>query len=173
MICDFSILRELRKQHSMSIGELSARSGISPSVISKLERNLSTGELETIYRLARVFGLTLTDLISLAEKRSSHLTQAQSYHSGDFHFSRVDYGNLRAMHASAPKGARLSTPELHRDDYELCWVLKGKLRFSLPNESYELSGGEALQFDALLSHTYEVLEDCEIIITHLRKDKRF
>jgi quercetin dioxygenase-like cupin family protein len=77
------------------------------------------------------------------------------------------------MHASAPKGARLSTPELHRDDYELCWVLKGKLRFSLPNESYELSGGESLQFDALLSHTYEVLEDCEIIITHLRKDKRF
>lgn len=173
MICDFSILRELRKQHAMSIGELSMRSGISASVISKLERNLTTGELETIYRLARVFGLTLTDLVSLAEKRSSHLAQAQSYHSGDFHFSRVDYGNLRAMHAIAPKGARLSTPELHRDDYELCWVLKGKLRFSLPNETYELSGGESLQFDALLSHTYEVLEDCEIIITHLRKDKRF
>ena len=49
MICDFSILRELRKQHAMSIGELSMRSGISASVISKLERNLTTGELETIY----------------------------------------------------------------------------------------------------------------------------
>ena len=29
------------------------------------------------------------------------------------------------------------------------------------------------QFDAVLEHAYEVLEDCEILILHLRKDKRF
>jgi Cupin domain. len=80
---------------------------------------------------------------------------------------------MRCMHASAKKGARLSAPELHRDDYELCWVTRGKLRFSLPNESHVLKRGMSIQFDALLPHTYEALEDSEILIVHLRKGKRF
>ena len=163
LICDFGILRELRKRENMSIAELSEQSGVSASVISKLERNQNTAEMDTLYRIARVFGLTLSDLISLAENKTSHCVEAERYKSGD----------MRCMHASAKKGAKLSSPELHRDDYELCWVLKGRLRFSLPNESYELTRGMSIQFDALLPHTYETLEETEIIIVHLRKGKRF
>ena len=173
MICDFSILRELRKQFNMSIADLSAKSGVSSSVISKLERNHTTGEMETLFRLARVFGLTLSDLISLAEKRTCHLAKSECYKSGDFVFDRVDYGNMRVMHASAPAGAKLSTPSLHRDDYELFWVRSGKVQFELPQENYTLQKGDSIQFDALLHHTYQVLEDCEIVIVHLKKDKRF
>ena len=173
LICDFGILRELRKRENMSIAELSERSGISASVISKLERNRNIAEMDTLYRIARVFGLTLSDLISLAENRTSHCVGQERYQSGDFIFERVSYANMRCMHAGAKKGAKVSRPELHRDDYELCWVLKGRLRFSLPNEAYELKQGESIQFDALLEHTYEALEDSELIIVHLRKGKRF
>ena len=173
MICDFSILRELRKQHQYSIADLSERSGVSASVISKLERNQTKGEIDTLFRLARVFGLTVSDFISLAENRISHQVKAESYLSGDFRINRVDYGNMRAMHAVAPAGAKLSTPSLHRDDYELFWVLKGKISFSLPKENYILRTGESIQIDALLPHSYEALENSEIIITHLKKGKRF
>ncbi len=173
MICDFSILRELRRQHKLSIAELSGESGVSVSVISKLERNQSAAEMETLFRLARVFGLTLSDLISLAENRTSHRRDSERYVSGDFTFDRVDFGNMRVMHAAAPRGAKLSTPSLHRDDYELFWVRKGRVRFVLPRESYLLEAGESIQFDALLPHTYEAVDDCEIIITHLKKGKRF
>ena len=173
LICNFSILRELRKQHDLSIAQLSERSGVAASVISKLERNCHTAEMETLFRLARVFGITLSDFISLAENRTSHRVNSERYASGDFIFDRVDYGNLRTMHAVAPAGAKLSSPELHRDDYELCWVLKGRMRFSLPGESYELKSGDSIQFDALLHHDYEALEESEIIIIHLKKGKRF
>jgi Helix-turn-helix. len=47
LICDFAILRELRKSAEMSIAELSERSGVSASVISKLERNQNTAEMDT------------------------------------------------------------------------------------------------------------------------------
>lgn len=173
LICDFGILRELRKRENMSIAELSERSGISASVISKLERNRNIAEMDTLYRIARVFGLTLSDLISLAENRTAHCVGQERYKSGDFIFERVCYANMRCMHAVAKKGAEVFRPELHRDDYELCWVLKGSLRFTLPNESYVLKQGESIQFDALLEHTYEALEDSELIIVHLRKGKRF
>ena len=29
------------------------------------------------------------------------------------------------------------------------------------------------EFDALLSHSYEICEDCELVIIHIRKGKRF
>ena len=73
----------------------------------------------------------------------------------------------------APEGAAVSRPKIHRDDYELCWVLSGRLRITLPSERYELAAGQSLQFDALLEHTYLALSDCEILILHIRKEKRF
>lgn len=173
MICNFSIIRELRKQHDWNIAELSDRSGVSASVISKLERNQTTAEMETLYRLARVFGLTLSDLISLAENRTSHRVSAERYRSGDFIFDRVDYGNMRVMHGTASAGAELSTPSLHRDDYELFWVLRGEVIFSLSEETYTLSPGESIQFDALLKHSYTAVKESEFMIVHLKKGKRF
>ena len=98
-------------------------------------------------------GLTLSDLISLAENQTAHLVREEKYKSGDFLFRRVSYGNLRAMHAFARKGSQLSKPELHRDDYELLWVLRGALKITLPNESYQLTQGMSIHFDALLSHS--------------------
>ena len=170
---DFGILRVLRKREGMSIAELSERSGVSASVISKLERNRTSAETDTLCRIARTFQITLSDLICLAERQSSHSVRADQYRSGDFLFERVSYNHLRCMHAEAAAGARLSTPELHRDDYELCWVLRGCLRLSLPEEELLLRKGMAVQFDALLRHSYETLEDTELVIVHLQKPKRF
>lgn len=172
-ICDFRILRELRKSHHLSIVELSEKSGVSASVISKLERNQTKAEVDTLYRLARVFRLSLGDLISLAEHKVAHLVNAERYRSGDFQFHRVSYGNFRCMHGFAEAGTKLSKPDLHGDDLETCWVLKGKVQIALPQELCTLEAGMSLQFDALMPHTYEVLEDCEIIIIHLKKGNRF
>ena len=172
-ICDFRILRELRKSRKLNILELSEQSGVSASVISKLERNQTNAEFDTLFRLARVFGMSLGDLINLAENKVAHLIEEENYQSGDFDFRRISYGNFRCMHGEAAKGTKLSTPDLHGDDLESCWVLNGKIKIELPNETCILSRGMSVQFDALLPHTYEVLADCEIIIIHIKKGNRF
>jgi transcriptional regulator with XRE-family HTH domain len=170
---DFSVLRELRKRENLNIAEVSERSSISPAVISKLERNQTRAELETLFRLSRVFGMNATDLLALAESRTAHKTKASSHSSNGFRFQEVQYGNVRCLFGSGTAGQKVSRPEIHQDDYEIGWVLQGRVRVSLPNETHELKVGDAIQFDAILSHTYEVLEDCQIIIIQLRKGKRF
>ena len=170
---DFTILRELRKRAGLSIGEVSAESGVSAAVISKLERNRTRAELDTLYRLARVFGITVAELLNLAEARLSHPLKATAHRNEDFLFREINYKNIRCLHGRAGKGSRVSHPNVHRDDYELCWILDGTLRLTLPSESYELSAGQSLQFDALLEHMYEVLTDCELLILHIRKENRF
>ena len=119
---DFSILRDLRKRTGLRIGELSRASGVSASVISKLERNQTRAELDTLYRLARVFGVTAAELLNLAESRLSHPLIATEHRSEDFLFREINYRNIRCLHGKAPEGAAVSRPKIHRDDYELCWI---------------------------------------------------
>lgn len=170
---NFSVLRDLRKRENMTIADLSERTGISPAVISKLERNQTVAELKTIFRIARAFGLTAAELLALVESRTAQCHHETDRIAGDFHFRQIEFANSKCFYADAAKGAKRSNPDAHRDDFEICWVLAGQLRLNLPYESHVLSAGDCLQFDAVFEHTYEVLEDCRIIIQHIRKQKRF
>ncbi len=163
---DFSILRELRKKEQMSIADLTSRSGVSAAVISKLERNQITAGLETIGKLARAFAISGSDLIKLAERRHAQLAKATERNTAGFHFQEVSFSHLKGLRGTAPAGVSLERPHLHRDGSEMCWVLKGKVRFNLPDGDYELASGEAIMFDSMLHHRYEVLESCEIFIVH-------
>lgn len=170
---DFSVLRELRRHEALTIDEVSKRSGISPAVISKLERNQSRAELDTLFRLARVFGMNAADLLALAESRTAQKKAATRHEAQGFRFDEVDYANVRCLHGSAKSGGTVSRPEIHRDDFEVCWVLRGHLRIALPSENHDLRAGQALQFDAILPHSYEAVTDVEVLILHLTKPKRF
>ena len=170
---DFSVLRRLREQHEMTLADLSAASGVSVGVISKLERNQQSAELDTLYRLGRALGMSATDLLALAESPLAHRTTEKSYRSGEFRFRHVKYANAVVLMGTAPAGAKVNRPEIHHDDTEVCWVTSGRVRLTLPHEECELGAGESIQFDAIQQHTYEALADSEFIILHLRKDKRY
>lgn len=170
---DFSIVRELRKRAGMTLEDVSKKSGVSMAGLSKLERNQNMIELDTLYRLSRVFGLSATDLLQLAESCSAHLKNAEKYTSGPFDFERVSFKGIDCFHAKAKAGERLSKPEAHGDEFEICWLRKGNIQINLPREQHNLKPGEALKFDAALEHTYEILEDSEMEIIHLEKTHRF
>lgn len=170
---DFSVLRELRKRENLNIMDVCERSGVSAAVISKLERNQTVAELDTLCRIARVFGMNPSELLALVEVRQPHVKKSSNHTAGGFTFSEIRYDNVKCLKGTAKAGAKLSRPEIHNDDYELCWVIKGKLAFSMASEKKFLSAGDAIQFDAIFEHEYEVLEDIEVVILHIRKTKRF
>ena len=157
----------------MTLQDVSDRSGISIAVLSKLERNQNAVELETLYRLARVFNLSASDLLSLSESCAAQTKTAENYTSGPFHFAKIGFQGMTLFHATAKSGDKLTHPEAHGDEYEICWVLSGQIRISMIREQHELGPGQALKFDAALEHTYEILDDAELFITHLTKIHRF
>ncbi len=170
---NFSVLREIRKRAEMTLNDLSKASGVSIAVISKLERNQTQAEVETLYKIGRVFGMRATDLLTLAEAPLSNRKESEFYDSDGFLFRAVRYANADCLLGEAKKGASLSKPEIHHDDHEICWVLNGTLRLTLPQEVQTLTDGQSIQFDAIQEHTYEALEDCQFMIVHIRKDKRY
>lgn len=170
---DFSVVRDLRKRAGMTLEDVSKKSGISIAGLSKLERNQNMIELDTLYRLARVFGLSATDLLNLTESCSARSKDAEFYQSGPFDFEKISFRGIDCFHAKAKKGGELSKPEAHGDEFEICWLLKGSIRILLPRESHILRPGQALKFDAALAHSYEILEDSEMTILHIQKTHRF
>lgn len=166
---DFSILRDIRKRENLSIADLTERSGVSAAVISKLERSQITAGLETIGKLARAFGISAADLIKAAENRHARLADASERDTDGFHFQEISYSNMKGLRGTAPAGAILERPYLHRSGSEMCWVLKGRVVFSLPEGDYDLSAGKSIMFDALNRHRYRVVEDCELFIVHLKE----
>lgn len=170
---DFTAVRSLRQQQGLTIDALSQRSGVSVAVISKLERNHQAPGLDTLSRLARSFGLSATDLLAMSESSLAHRVDESSHRSGEFKFREIRYANLAALMGEAPAGAKVSRPEVHRDETEVCWVLSGRLKLSLPHELCDLSAGDSVQFDAIQEHTYEAVKDTRFLILHLRKDKRY
>lgn len=170
---DFSIIRELRKRAGLTLEAVSNRSGVSIAGLSKLERNQNMIELDTLYRLARVFGLSATDLLSLAESCSAQIKEAESYTSGPFDFESVQFKGIDCFQATAKAGDSLKKPEAHGDEFEICWLRKGSIRVTLPREQHLLTPGQALKFDAALEHVYEILEDSEMTIIHIEKTHRF
>jgi transcriptional regulator with XRE-family HTH domain len=170
---DFSILREIRKREGLTLEEVANRSGLSIAVISRLERNQTSAELETLYKLGRVFGMSATDLLALSESRMAHLKGEEGYRSDGFHFRVIRYANHACFLGMAKAGSRIKKPEIHHDDHETCWVIEGKIRIELPHETVELSAGQSLQFDAIQEHSYEALEDSKLFLVHLKKEKRY
>lgn len=170
---DFSVLRSLRKREGLTIHQLSEASTVSVAVISKLERNQSKADIDTIYKLARVWGMAASELMAMAESRLAHRAESEFYKSRGFSFERVQYGNATCFQVSAPKGALVSRPEVHSDDYEICWVVQGVVEIAFAHERHTLEAGQAIQFDAIHEHTYHALGELQMILVHIRKENRF
>lgn len=170
---DFAVLRSLRKKEQMTIADVAAQSGVSPSVISRLERNRTRAELETIFRLSRVFNISTSELLQLAERPLAHRISESEHQSAGFTFRQIRYGNVRCLLGTASAGGWVSHPEAHAHDLELCWCLEGEVKLMLPEEQHPLKAGDAVQFDAILEHRYEAVSDCRLIVMHLTKEKRY
>jgi len=170
---DFSVLRTLRKREKLTLDALSRSSGVSSAVISKLERNQHTAALDTLQRLGAVFRMTAADLIALAEQRIVHRVDQESYQTNQVRFQRIRYANASCFFAKAAAGEEASRPEIHHDDYEICWVLKGRIELQIAERAFEVAEGQAVQFDAIQEHRYRAREDSEILMVHLQKRNRF
>lgn len=168
---DFSIFRDLRKSQALTIADVAEQSGISTAVISRIERNQASPEINTLYRLGKVLGITATDLLGLSESKHPQVTAAQHYTSGSFNFKHIKYQNFQCFLGSALAGASVSRPEVHHNDIETCWVISGSVEMNINGEIHQLKEGDAIQFDGVLKHTYKAMKETKILLLHLPKAK--
>ena len=170
MTYDFSIIRHLRKKLGLTIYGLSEKCGVSYVALSKLERNLGNPELKTLDRIARALNIETHNLLALAEHDRPRVVESENVVEHGFEVRAAKLDSVRVAYVHGPKGATGVADHQHRDDYEICFVLSGKLRLNIRDSIYEITAGQAVRFDCVFEHFYEVIEDAAFI--HILMAKR-
>jgi len=164
MTYDFSVLREIRKRKDLTINGLSKKCGVSYVSLSKLERNQGNPELKTLDRITQALGMTSHNLLALADRqRPIQAAEQTAKILGKATCRFVNLDGTRVFVISAPKGAAGCEAAFHRDDYERCFVLEGRLKVVVRDSEYLLGPGEGLTWDSLFEHSYEAVEPTTFI----------
>ena len=160
-------LRDLRLRKNMGLLELSGHTGLSPALLSKLERDLMHPTLPTLLRIAMVFSVGLdyfftTEPRPLLEivRKGDRLRFPDSPDATRvaYHFESLDFPvPRRALNSYLaefePMDLTDCRPHEHRG-VEFIYVLSGKLELRTNAAAHRLSNGDAVYFDSGAPHSY-------------------
>ncbi|MFP5378354.1 MAG: helix-turn-helix domain-containing protein [Vicinamibacteria bacterium] len=172
-------LRALRLRKKMGLVELGRHTGLSPAMLSKLERGKLFPTLPTLLRVALVFGVGLDHFFAAgAERRVAGIVRAaerrrfvERLGGRDvvFEFECLDFASTerrlnayRVWFTGAP-----ARPRTHEHaGAEFVHVLTGKVGITIDGAEHALGPGDSMYFDSTHAHGYRRLsaKPCEAVV---------
>jgi transcriptional regulator with XRE-family HTH domain len=165
-----SKLRRLRLRKSMGLVELSKHTGLSPALLSKLERDLMHPTLPTLLRIAMVFSVGLeyffnpepTTVLEIVRKKDRlRFPDSPDGKQAAYYFESLDFpAPDRALHSYLAEFEPTEAEhiKLHQHpEIEFLYVLSGRLELRTGEDTHELADGDAIYFDCTVPHGYRKL----------------
>jgi transcriptional regulator with XRE-family HTH domain len=163
-------LRALRLRRKLGLVQLSRHTGLSPAMLSKLERGRLFPTLPTLLRIAQVFDVGLDHFFSAsAPRRALGIVRAAERRSFQerlgrravaWEFECLDFtATERLMNAYRVRFVRTAPhPPYHEHPgAEFLHLLKGQLEISVGDEAYVLRAGDSIYLDSTQPHGYRRL----------------
>ncbi|HET9267286.1 MAG TPA: XRE family transcriptional regulator [Vicinamibacterales bacterium] len=161
-------VRALRLKKKMGLVELGKHTGLSPALLSKIERGRLFPTLPTLLRIALVFSVGLDyffagarekPLVAVARKRDRVTLPdrqgarevAYRFQSLDFHATERRFDSFYAEFEATP--SEKLRPHVH-PGVEFIYTLDGTLTVQLGADEHVLAAGDAMYFDASTPHAY-------------------
>jgi transcriptional regulator with XRE-family HTH domain len=158
-------VRILRRERGLTLNLLAERSGVSRAMISKLERGEKNPTLVVAAKLAEGLGVSLSQLVGVEERREVvvvPLERRMIMRDPGTGFERQllspSFGGrgIEFIWSVVPEGSSSGEFPPHRRGVEEYVVVeKGRLRAVLRGEDYLLEEGDALYFEADISHRFD------------------
>ena len=165
-------LRQARQAQGLTARDLAKRVGVSPSLISQIERDKVNPSVSTLWGLVTVLGLTMSELFSEVEGPPSLQSAAPAAHRGPLTAegaravvnlaSGVRWERLTAETDSVveflfvvyPAGASSCDEDslVRHGGKEYGYIIRGRLGVRIGFDEYELGPGMALSFDSSAPH---------------------
>ncbi len=158
-------MRDLRRGRELTLEELAERSGVSRAMISKLERGEKNPTLVVAAKLAEGFAVTLSQLVGMEERREVVVVPREKrmvMRDPETGFERQllspSFGGrgVEFIRNVVPEGSTSGEFPPHRRGVEEYVVVeKGNLRAIIGGEEHSLREGDALYFEADVSHRFD------------------
>ena len=160
-------VRALRLKKKLGLVKLGEHTGLSPAMLSKIERGQLFPTLPTLLRIALVFGVGLEHffvddeprrLVTVVRKKERlQLPDRQGAEPPSYVFESLDFPatdrEMSGYYAEFTANSRPSKPHRH-SGAELIYVLKGRLAVNIDGDDKVLNAGDALYFDSSAPHSY-------------------
>jgi transcriptional regulator with XRE-family HTH domain len=175
-------IRALRKGKKLGLVQLGEHTGLSPGLLSKIERGQIVPTLPTLLRIALVFGVGLEhffaedlDRPAIAVVRRNErirLPDRPGAAKPGYLFESLNYPvndrKMEAFFAEFPAGAPATQPHSH-PGAELIYVIAGALEICVDHEARQLADGDSASFDSSQPHSYLALNQqvCTAIVVVL------
>ncbi len=148
-------VRLLRRQRGLSLEELAARSGVSRSMISVIERGESSATAVVLERLATALGVALASLFDRPDAPASPLSRRDeqpTWRDPQSGYQRRNVSPpgftapLRIVEVLFPPQARVAyeTAEREVPVHQQVWVLEGRLLVGTGEQQHDLGPGDCL-----------------------------
>jgi transcriptional regulator with XRE-family HTH domain len=154
-------IRTVRLERNLSVRGLAAEAGVSPALVSQVERGINDPSLDTLRRLAQALGTPLFDLFQdpvdtkVAVVRAAERTVISAPHGG-ISYSRVSpaFGKLEVLEGVlGPQAASSEQPWQHPSE-ECVIVTSGQLVVEVAGDRHQLFTGDSCYFDSRQPHRY-------------------
>lgn len=161
-------MRKLRLRKKMGLVELGKHTGLSPALLSKIERGRLFPTLPTLLRVALVFGVGLEfffagardkPLVAVVRKADRvALPERPGARDVAYRFESLDYAATERRFSTYlaefyPVDAARQRPHEH-DGVEFIYVMQGTLSVRIGAEEHVLDAGDSVYFDATVPHAY-------------------
>jgi len=161
-------LRALRLRKKMGLVELAKHTGLSPALLSKVERSLNFPPLPTLLRIAMVFGVGLDYFFADETKKKSVSIVRQKDRQRfperpddpniSYYFESLDFAaterKLSAYLADFQATPHEDATPHHHQGVEFLYLMEGKLSIRVGRTDHLLEAGDAMYFDSSVPHTY-------------------
>jgi len=157
----------LRLRRKLGLVQLGEHTGLSPALLSKLERGHIFPTLPTLLRIAMVFGVGLEQFFKGDSERPVHavVRKADRIRLPDrpgqkvpaYYFESLDYPvserKLNGYYVEIEAEDDPSEPHEHAGA-EIIFVLRGELVLNLEGDDFTLQEGDSMYFDSNHPHSY-------------------
>jgi transcriptional regulator with XRE-family HTH domain len=170
-LSDYAIgdkIRALRLRKKLGLVELGSHTGLSPALLSKVERGRLFPTLPTLLRIALVFGVGLDyffagarekPLVAVVRKKQRvQLPDRPGAKTVAFRFESLDFpATERRFNSYYAEFFPVDEDQLWPHEHpgvEFIYVLQGRLSVHLPGEEHALDAGDSMYFDSSRPHAY-------------------
>lgn len=161
-------LRSLRLRKGIGLVELGRHTGLSPALLSKLERGKLYPTLPTLLRIAMVFSVGLEHFFTPERKRKvvavvrkserRRFPERMGAKEPAFEFESLDFpaterklnAYLADFYPLAPEKMKLH----QHSGVEFVYLFRGQLGMRIAGEEHTLHAGDSLYFDSSQPHGY-------------------
>ena len=160
------LIRELREAQKMTLTELSEKSGVQIATLSRIENLKMTGTLESHMRIDQALGVDIPQLYQgITPGQDRPLAQSDNPATETFSYNNKASYEILAANILRKKmmpvilrieaGGRTNDEQNKPGSEKFIFVLEGKIKAVVSQQSIDLSPSRTLYFDASITHHFE------------------